>query len=285
MKLRYLEERMFKILIGISVSLVTVPLLIIIGTVLLKGGKVLVDNPGVLITPPGSRYLITGEGGFLHAVLGSLYLVIPATLIASLMGFGIALFLQSDYTSQRISGSIRTCLDVLWGTPSIVYGVFVLTILIFINQRGCLLAGISALTLLELPIITRYADEAIRAVPKELKDACYSIGTTRYEASKVVGRYALPGIIAGVLIGMGRGIGDAASVIFTSGVSSVMPGGLFDSVTAMPILIFQQASSCYPTVRGHAYAAAFTLILIVGILNFLSRFLVRKLSKYVPGGK
>ncbi len=285
MKLRYLEERIFKILIIFSVFLVMTSLVIIIGAVLFKGGNVLIHNPRVLITAPGPRYLLGGEGGFLHAILGSIYMVIPATLIAGVIGFGVALFLQSDYSNSRISGFIRTSLDILWGTPSIVYGIFMLTVLIFIQQRGCLLAGISVLILLELPIITRYADEAIKAVPNELKDSAYSVGATRYETSRIVGKYALPGIAAGILIGMGRGIGDAASVIFTSGAGSVMPSGLFESATALPILIFQQASSCYPSVREHAYAAAFSLVLIVGILNLVSRLLVRKFSKYVMRGK
>ncbi|MEO0292799.1 MAG: ABC transporter permease subunit [candidate division WOR-3 bacterium] len=285
MKLRKLEELFFKILIRASVLLVIFPLLSIISIVLLKGGKVLISDPKILITTPGPKYLLGGKGGFVHAILGSLYLVIPATLIASVIGLGIAVFLQPDYSTPKISELIRMILDILWGIPSIVYGVFVLTILIFIQGKGCLFAGIPALTLLELPIITRYIDEALIAVPVELKNATYSIGANKFETLLMVSKYALSGIVAGILIGMGRGIGDAASIIFTSGTSNTIPKGLFDSVTALPIIIFQQASSCYPSVREHAYAAAFILVVIVGILNLTSRFLTKHFSKYIPKGK
>jgi phosphate transport system permease protein len=285
MKRRYLEEKIFKVLMLLSIAIVASSLFLIIGITLLKGGTVLVQKPQTIVTAPGPRYLLGGKGGFLHAILGSIYMVIPATVIASLLAVGTAIFLQSDYSSQRVSESVRTFLDALWGTPSIVYGIFVLTILIYLHQRACLLAGIFALALLELPIIARYADEAIQSVPLDAKEIAYSMGTTRWETSKIVGKYALPGTVAGILIGLGRGMGDAASVIFTCGASSVMPRGLFQTATALPVMIFQQASSCYPSVREQAYAAAFVLIIIVLFLNIASRALIGHFSTYIPGGK
>ena len=280
-KKRYMEEKIFKVLMILSLAIVMASLGIVIGITVIKGGDVLIEDPTIIITPPGPKYLLGGEGGFLHAILGSLYMVIPATGIATLIAIGIALFLQSDYSSPKISEKIRTSLDILWGTPSIVYGIFVLTLLIYMQQRGCLLIGIIALSLLELPIITRYADEAIQSVPLELKEMTYSMGTTRLETAKVITKYALPGIVAGTLIGMGRGIGDAASIMFTVGASDVMPSGLFHSTTALPVLIFQQANSFYPSVRAHTYAAAFVLVVMILSLSFTSRILTKHFSRYV----
>ncbi|MEA2054252.1 MAG: ABC transporter permease subunit [Candidatus Thermoplasmatota archaeon] len=282
---RYLEEKIFKFLMLLSMAIIASSLFLIIGITILKGGVVMVQKPQVIVTAPGPRYLLGGEGGFLHAILGSIYMVLPATAFASIMAFGIAIFLQSDYSSQRVSESVRTFLDALWGTPSIVYGIFVLTILIYLHQRASLLAGIFALALLELPIIARYADEAVQSVLLDVKEVAYSMGTTRWETSKIVGRHALPGIAAGVLMGLGRGMGDAASIIFTCGASSVMPSGLFQTATALPVMIFQQASSCYPSVREQAYAAAFVLMAIVLLLNIASRILVGHFSTYISGGK
>lgn len=282
--MRYLEEKVVWILMIFALLVVLGFLGLIIAVTVIRGGGVILKNPLVIVTPPGPRYLLGGQGGFLHAILGSVYLTLPATAIASFLAVGIAVFLQSDYSSVWVAETIRATMDILWGTPSIVYGIFILAILMSVQARGCLLAGICALTLLELPIITRYADEAIQAVPIELKEATYSMGTTRWEVAKVVTKYSLPGVIAGMLIGAGRGIGDAASVIFTAGAGNSMPGGLMESVTALPILIFQQASSFYPSVREHAYAAAFVLMVIIILLNITSRFVVRHFSKYRPGG-
>ena len=268
-----------------ALAVVIISLFMVIGITFLKGGAVLLEKPDLVVTPPGSRYLLGGDGGFLHAVLGSIYMVLPATACAAVMALGIALYLQSDYAGEHVAEIIRAVLDVLWGTPSIVYGIFVFAILVYLQQRASLLAGIVALTLLELPVITRYADEAVQMVPRQLKESTYSMGGTRWETAKVVSRYALPGVTAGILIGLGRGIGDAASVIFTSGAGGTMPGGLFSTTTALPVMIFQQASSCYPSVREQAYAAACILILAVFALNVTSRLVAGYLSRYVPGGR
>jgi phosphate transport system permease protein len=281
--MKYFEEKLFKFLMVIALAFTIIPLLFIIIVTIIKGGGVLWNDPGIIITSPGPQYLLGGEGGFRHALLGSLYMVIPATILATLLSIAIALYLQRDYCSPKFSNGLRTILDILWGTPSIIYGVFILIILIFLHQRGCLIAGIAALTLLEFPIITRYADEAIMTVPREIRENCYSMGLTRWETAVIIGKSASPGIIAGILIGLGRGIGDAATVIFTTGAGSSAPTGLFESATALPVLIFQQANSFYSSVRDHAYAASFVLIIIFFLLNMISRFLYKKMSRFNQG--
>lgn len=283
MTLKETEEKIFKVLMLLSLIAVILPLLVIIGVTIYKGGGVFLRNPWAAFTSPGPRYLLGGEGGFLHALAGSFYMAVPATVLATLGAILIASYLQSDYSTKKFSDLIRTSLDILWGTPSIVYGIFILTIMIALNQRGCLLAGIAALTLLELPVITRYADEAISSVPEELKEATYSMGFLKFEVAKVTMKYALPGITAGVLIGLGRGLGDAASIVFTAGAGNSIPGGLFHTATALPVLIFQQAGSFYPSVREDAYAAALTLIVLILLLNILSRIFQNKFNKYRKG--
>lgn len=281
MTIRNFKTIIFKILMYLSLLIVIGSLGMVLVVVILKGGTVLFKNPEIIWTPPGSRYLLGGGGGFLHAILGSLYLVVPATAIATILGACVAIYLQSDYCKPKRARRIRTMLEILWGTPSIVYGMFILSIMIIFHQSGMLLTGIIALALLEIPIITRYADESIQAVPFELKESVFSLGVTRFENAKVMLKYASSGIVAGILIGLGRGIGDAASVMFTVGTSNSLPGGLLEPVTAMPILIFQQASSCYPGVRQHAYAAAFLLVVLIGVLNIISRMVSRHFQKYL----
>lgn len=278
--MKYLEEKIIKVLMIFSTIIIIGSLLFIFFVTIYRGGGSIIEKPGIIISTPGPKYLLGGEGGFFHAIMGSLSMVLPATILSSLLACLIAVYLQPEYSSKRMSDIIRTFMDILWGTPSIIYGIFILTILISFRQRGCLLAGIIALTFLELPIITRYIDESIKATPKELKEIAYSMGLTRFEVSKILLKYSASGIIAGILIGFGRAFGDAASIIFTTGAASTMPKGLFSSATALPVIIFQQASSFYPSVRNHAYAAGFILIGIILILNIISRFLQKKISRY-----
>ena len=282
---KYLKEKLFKVLMYISVLIVAASLLLIVGINLVKGGWVILKDPSIIITAPGPTYLLGGEGGFLHALLGSLYMVIPSTCIATFLAVFIARFMQVDYMRPRFADQIRILFDVLWGIPSIIFGIFVLNILMNINARGSLLAAIITLSLLELPIIVRYIDEALSAVPHGIRESMYSLGATKLETSRIITKYALPGITAGVLLGMGRAIGDAASVVFTAGASNTMCTGLLQSATSLPLLIFLQANSYYPSVRSHAYAASFVLILIILFLNIISRISAKRFKRYTNGGK
>jgi phosphate transport system permease protein len=152
--------------------------------------------------------------------------------------------------------------------------------MIYLGIGSSLLAGIIALTLLEIPRITRSMDESIKMVPIGLKEVSYSLGSTKFEtAVKVLRRQAFPGILAGVLLGLGRGIGDAASILFTSGFSNRIPTSLFDSTAALPTMIFNLYS--LPSGQPKAYAAAFILLIIVFAISVASRLLTRKFKKHV----
>jgi len=154
--------------------------------------------------------------------------------------------------------------------------------MIYLGMSASVLVGIIALTLLEIPIITRYMDESIKLVPIGLKEGAYSLGSTKFEtAVKVVPRQALPGILAGILLGLGRGIGDAASILFTAGFTNRIPSSLLDSTAALPTMIFQLSTSSLPIVRQKASATALVLLLIVFTISILSRTLSKRYMKYV----
>lgn len=277
---RYTEQRIVETLIRLSAWLVVGVLLLIIGMTLYRGGMVLLNDPSVVITSPGPLYLLGGGGGFLHAIVGSFAIVAPATLVATLLALAVGLYLQSDYCSERFARMVNVLLYVLWGTPAIVYGVFILTLLIMMHSRSSLLAAMVAVSLLQFPIIARFVDEALRSVSNDLRDTVYSLGTTRLETMRLLIRAALPGIVAGVIMGFARGLGDGAAVLFTAGGGIEMPSGLNDPATTLPILIFQQASSPYPSVREDAYAAAFVLMMLVLLLVGISKYVARRFSRY-----
>ena len=282
---RYAEQRLFGFLARASAALIVAVLLLVVGVTIFRGGRVFLTDPAVAITPPGSRYMLDGGGGFLHAVLGSLLIVVPATVIATIMSLSTAVFLQSDYSSERTSDVINMFLNVLWGTPPIVYGVFVLTVIIAVGAQTSLIFGIVAIAIFQYPIMTRYADEALQSAPDAVKEASYGLGATRFETARITIRAALPGIIAGVIMGFARGIGDAATVLFTAGRSTQMPGGPFEPATTLPILIFEQAASFNAEVRSHAYAASFVLIVAVLALIIASKLLAGRYARFAPGGR
>jgi len=278
---RILEENIFKIIMLASLAIVLGSLIIIVGLVVINGVPAL-SIEMITQTPSGRYYLGQGGGGILNAILGSIFLAFPATAFAYIIGLAIAMYLQRDFMHPGISSFIRLTLDILWGIPSIIYGVFIFMIMIMLGMRASLLMGIIALTLLEIPIITRYTDEAINMVPKGLKESAYSMGSTRFEtAAKVIRRQAFPGILAGVLLGLGRGIGDAASILFTAGSPSDIPTSIFQPTAALPTIIFKLFTSSIPVVRQRAYAAAFILLIIVLTISIASRLLTRRLKKHV----
>ena len=280
MNRRNIEERVFKIIMITSLLIVLSSLIIIIGLVIYNGAPSL-SIEMFTQTSSGGYYLGKG-GGILNAIVGSLLLALPATALACLIGIGIALYLQRDFIHPWASNFIRTSLDILWGIPSIVYGIFCLMIMVLLGIGTSLIAGILALTLLELPIITRYMDESIKMVSHGLKESAYSLGSTKFEtAVKVVRKQALPGIIAGILLGLGRGIGDAASILFTAGFSDSIPSSIFDSTAALPTMVYHLYSSPIPSVRQKAYAAAFILLIIVLLISILSRLLSKRFTKHV----
>lgn len=280
MNKRMLEQKIFKVLMIISVFIVIGSLVIIIGTVLVHGATAISFE---MLTQTSSGGFFVGRGGgILNAIIGSLLLALPATGLAYVTGLGIALYLQREFLHPKAATFIRSSLDVLWGIPSILYGVFCLMIMVALGIGTSLIAGIFALTLLEIPIITRSIDESIKMVPIELKEGSYSLGSTRFEnATRVVRRQALPGIVAGVMLGLGRGIGDAASILFTAGFSDSIPTSIMDSTAALPTMIYHLYSSPIPHVRDRAYAAAFILLVMVTGISFISRYLTKRFQKFV----
>jgi len=280
MRLRKLEEVFFKGLMIASVSIVLALLVGIILVITLRGASSL--NLSMLFQTPKGGYYLGKEGGIANAIVGSLYLSLGATLLSLLLGLPIAFALQKEYIGRHLSNITRLALDILWGTPSIVYGAFGFVVMVYFGLRASLLGGIIALTLLMLPIMTRSIEEVIRMIPFELKEISYSLGATRIETTlKVVFRQALPGIITGILLAFGRGIGDAASVLFTAGYTDYIPRSLSDPVASLPLAVFFQVATPIPEVQQRAYASALILMIIVLFVSILSRWLGRRFSRHI----
>jgi phosphate transport system permease protein len=280
MSRRKLEELFFKVLMLGSTVLVLGSLILILVTVVWRGLPAL--NLAMVTQTPKGGYYLGKEGGILNAIVGSLYLAGGATVLALAASLPIALYLQLYAERSRRAELVRLALDVLWGIPSIVYGAFGFTLMLWLGMRASLLGGIIALALLELPIMVRGMDEAIAMIPFALKEASYALGATRLEtAVKVVVRQTAPGLVTAALLAFGRGIGDAASVLFTAGYTDRLPDSLFGPAASLPLAVFFQLGTPFPAVQERAYASALVLTVIVLALSLISRRLAGRLTEHV----
>ena len=276
---RKLEESFFKVLMVASTLIVVGSLLAVIGVVVLKGLPAL--SLSMITQTPTGGYYLGKEGGILNAIVGSLYLAGGATALAFVISLPIALYLQ-EYADSRLASFTRLSLDVLWGVPSIVYGAFGFAFMLYLGLTASLLWGIIVVALLVLPIMIRSMDEVVKMVSFGMKEASYALGATKLETVlNVVSRQALPGILTAVLLAFGRGIGDAASVLFVSGYTDYIPTSLFDPVATLPLAVFFQLGTPFPEVQQRAYASAVVLLGIVLLLSVGSRLLSKKFTKYV----
>lgn len=278
---RKIEENIFKALMIASTCLILLCLVLILAAIVAKGLPSL-DLAMITQTPKGGYYL-GKEGGILNAILGSLYLAGGATILAIFVSLPVALYLNVYVKKgSRPASFTRFALDVLWGVPSIVYGAFGFTIMLYLGLRASLLGGIIAVSLLILPIMIRAMDEVIKMIPEKLLEASYSLGATRLEtAMKVVVRQALPGILTAILIAFGRGVGDAASVIFTAGFSDSIPYSLLRPAATLPLAIFFQLGTPFPEVQDRAYASALILTIMILAISITIRILTRRFTRHI----
>ena len=278
---KLLIEKFYKILSGFAAYSLIFILGFIIVIVFIKGFNAL--SLDMIFKVPKGGYYFGGEGGVLNAIVGSLYIAIGATLIAILIGMPAALYINVHLIKQkRTQNTIRYLLDALWGIPSIVYGAFGFTLMLYLGLNASLLAGIITVSLLITPIMVRTFDEVLSTIPKGLQEASLALGSTRSEtAFKVVLRQGFSGFITAMLLAFGRGIGDAASVLFTAGYTDLIPVNLDEPAATLPLAIFFQLSSPIPEVRERAYAAAAILTIIILIISLVARLLSWRYSRSI----
>jgi len=278
---RKFEERLFNILIRISTLIIIGSLFVIVLTILWKGLPAM--NWDMITKTPHGGFYLGKEGGVLNAIVGSLYLGVGASLFSLILTIPVVVYMNIYApVGSKFVQFTRLSLDILYGIPSIVYGAFGFIIMIFLGMKVSLLAGIVTVGLLVLPIMARTMDEVIRTIPKELGDASLSLGATKWEtAMKVIVRQAFPGILTAILLGFGRAIGDAASVIFTTGFTDNIPTSVLQPAATLPLAIFFQLGSPIPEVVERAYASALILTILILIISISSRLLTNRFKKNV----
>ena len=276
---RHIAESIVKFLMMGSFAVVAAALGLILWTIVARGLPSL-SWEMISQSPKGGYYMGKG-GGVLNAIIGSLFLAGGGTLLALVFSLPIALYLATYLGKSRWGDYVRLSLDVLWGIPSIVYGAFGFAVMLALGLRASLLAGILVLALLELPIMVRAMDEVIRLMPKDLEQAAFALGSTKLEvALRVVTRQMLPGIVTAVLLAFGRGIGDAASVLFTAGYTDRITTSLMRPTASLPLAVFFQLATPYKEVQERGYASALILTIIVLFISLGSRWISGRLNRY-----
>jgi len=271
MSTRKLKNMAFNIFAIVSFIIIIIPLLHIITMVTLNGIRALsVELIFSLPTPPGK-----GGGGIANAIQGTIILVILTMLISFPIGFFAGVYL-AEYGRGTTAEIIRNLTNVLSGIPSIVAGIFGYTIIVVYFGFSAV-AGAVALSLLAIPYIVRTTEEALKAVPREIREAGLALGIPEWKVTLyiVVGA-ARPRIIAGSLLAMARIIGEAAPLLFTAFGNPYLARSIFEPVDALPLLIFNYALSPYKDWHAKAWGAAFILMIIVLSINLLVRYYTRR---------
>lgn len=256
-------------------SVISVGLLvIIIGYILYRGLPKF--NFSYLVN---TTSILKNTVGILPNIINTLYLIVVTLLLACPIGIGGAIYLNEYAKNKKLVTLISFTTEVLAGIPSIIYGMF--GMLFFGNVLGLnfsILTGAFTLTIMILPIITRNTQVALEGVPKNYREAALGIGATKwYMIRTVLLPSAMPGILTGVILAMGRIVAESAALLFTAGAANILPtnlfGHLFNSGATLTIqLYFEMAKAHYE----QAFVIALVLLVIVLGLNLLAKVITNK---------
>lgn len=269
-----LSDKLLFSLIQLSSILSVLILLVCIGYILYRG--VPHFNISYLIS---TTSILKGTVGILPNIINTLYIIIVTLLFAGPIGIGGAIFLNEYAKNKKFVAVISFTTEVLAGIPSIIYGLF--GMLFFGNLFGLsfsILTGSLTLAIMILPIITRNTQVALECVPKSYREAALGIGATKwYMIRTVLLPSAMPGILTGIILGMGRIVAESAALLFTAGSLSLLPTNwishLFSSGGTLTIQLYiEMAKGNFES----AFVIALVLIVIVLGLNMLAKFITNK---------
>ena len=213
------------------------------------------------------------------AIINTINMVLFSLLIALPLGIFGAIFLSEYGTKKsRLLNLIRVASDTLVGIPSIVYGLFgYLAFVIYFGFRTSFIAGVLTLSIMILPLILRSSEEALRSVPMSFREASFALGAGKLRTIfAIIVPAAIPGILAGVILSIGRIVGESAALLYTSG-SVAKVAGVMDSGRTLSVHMYAISSEGQHI--NQAYSTAMILILIVLVINIASNLIAKKLTK------
>jgi len=264
-----------RIMVGLMVAAVVVavlPLLLILGTLIIRGAGSLNWAFFTQMPAPAGE---TG-GGVANAIVGTLLMVGAACVIGLPIGVGAGMFC-AEFPTSRLAAITRFVSDVMNGTPSIVVGVFAWTLIVAKQKHFSGFAGSAALAMLMVPMVMRTTEEMIKLVPHSLREAALALGYPRWRTSlSIIIRTCLPGIVTGSLLAIARIAGETAPLLFTALGSQYMSRNLNQPMAALPLAVFNYANGPYEDWHRIAWAAALVLIVVVLVLSIAARIATRQ---------
>jgi phosphate transport system permease protein len=257
---KHMEKLAFALVVAAALIVLAI-LVIILQDIIINGLPAL--SWEFLTQPPRD---LGRAGGIFPAIVGTLYLVMGAIAIALPLGVGAAIYLVEYTREGRITRLIRTGVDLLNGTPSIVFGLFGFAfIVLYLGIGVSMLAGQVTLALMVLPTVIRTTEESLKNIPQSLREGSLALGATRWQTiSRVVLPPAVPGIVTGAILSIGRAAGETAPIMFTAVVfsSRFLPDSVFQPVMALPYHLFILATNV-PGASANKYGTALVLLLLV----------------------
>jgi len=277
---RRTKNRIATVLMVLSFVVMIIPLGFVLYTVIAKGASVLGWSFLTSQIPPA--VVPVGTGGIGPAVAGTLEITALATVMAVPLGVLGAIYLNEYGGNRPLARLIGFMADVMTGVPSIVMGLFIFSIwVLHFGFSG--LAGAFALGCLMLPVVIRSSDEMLKLVPDSLREGSYALGATKARVTAtVVLPAALPGIVSGALLAVARAAGETAPLLFTilGGLTTVNSNVFSGANTALPLLIFTNATQPYVGAEARGWGAALTLIAIAFILMIAARIVTARFTRY-----
>lgn len=271
--MRKLKDNILSTLLYLS-AFVTVGLLVlIVGFIFVNGIK------GINLNYIFGDYSARGDGGILPMIVSTVYMVLISIGIATPVGILSAIYLHEYAKKGKIVEMIRFATECLAGIPSIIYGLFGgIFFVVTLKMQYSIIAGAFTVAIIILPVIIRTTEEALKTVPNEYREGSLAMGATKFQTLyKVILPSALSGILSGVILSIGRIIGESAAILLTAGTVAKMPSTIFDSARTLTVHSYLLTKEM-GDISGAA-SVGVVLIVIVLALNTLAKFIGKKLSK------
>lgn len=271
MKWRYFKQALFFGIVNLSSLIIVLALGGILFYIIINGIGVISWD---FITKPPTDSMT--KGGIMPAILGTLYLTFGAIAVGLPLGIVSAIYLTEYAKQGRIIRIIKVGINCLAGVPSVVFGLFGLGFFVILMKFGSsILAGSLTLGFLILPTIIGAAEEALKSVPQTFREASLSLGVSKWQTTfRIVLPNAMPGILTGSILGIGRAAGETAPIMFTAATffTAKLPSSLFDEVMALPyhIYVLATAGTNIEATRPIQYGTVLVLVAVVLSIDLLA---------------
>lgn len=271
--MRKLKDNILNVILWLSAGVTIFILVVIIGFVFVKGFKLV--NFNFIF----GDYSLSEGGGIFPMIVSTVMTVLISLAIAIPIGIGGAIYLQEYAKQGFVVKAIRFATESLSGIPSIIYGLFGSVFFVqALNLKYSILSGSLTLAIIVLPVIIRTTEEALKTVPLSYREGAIGLGSTKFEVlQKIIVPSAMPGIVSGVILSIGRIIGESAAILLTAGTVAAMPKGIMSSARTLTVhayLVTKESGNIQL-----ACAVGIVLIGVVLILNILAKLITRKISK------